>query len=86
MRKTDRRNLPPQPIERRNMITIGEYLKYTEARKQFLGRIAKGKMKILFYGKWITQKQFDKVMPPIIMPDFLANLNNVDTTKLWMHQ
>lgn len=66
--------------------TIKEYLNQRDIRANLPGRITNGTMFVFFNNEWIEDSEFKKIWPPLILPNFSADMNNVDTTRLWIHQ
>jgi hypothetical protein len=66
--------------------TIKEYLNQRDIRANLPGRIIDGAMFVFFNNEWITEQELNDFWPPIVIPNFTADLNNVDKTRLWIHQ
>ena len=82
--KNKRRKHPIPPPKNRGMISISQYIEKKTEREQTLWRLSQGEMMALFHGHWITEKEFNEVFPPVIVPDFSMNKNNVDKTRQWI--
>jgi hypothetical protein len=66
--------------------TISQYLNQRDIRANLPGRITNGIMFVFFGNEWISEEQLTAIWPPLFIPDFSANMNNVDTARLWIHQ
>lgn len=69
----------------RSLPGIGEYVQQMEEYKNYPGKIRRGKMFILFHGKWISKGEFDKLVKPPKITSFVVNPNNSDKTKSWLY-
>lgn len=69
----------------KGIISIGEYIALKQKYKSYPGKLINGQMFIYYDDEWITKKKFDKLVKKPIVPNFTANLNNPDKTKLWIH-
>lgn len=65
---------------------IAAYLEAKYFRQSFPGRIIGGVMEVFYGNEWISSSEFDKLVPRVIVPDFNVNMENVDTTRLWIHK
>lgn len=84
MSNYNRRNLKALPPEKRNIISVSEYLRKRDERANLPGRINEnGEMLILYNGEWVDADSFAKKFPPIVLPVMGANLNNTDKRNLW---
>lgn len=66
------------------IMPIADYIEMCERRKNYPGRISNGVMTVCIDGKWVSQQEFDELVPPVIVMDFMADTTNCDGTKLWM--
>ena len=67
------------------MISVGEYLCAVELYKSYPAKIIEGRMVILFNGSWIDREDFERFEKMPVIPDFKANLNNCDKSKLYLY-
>ncbi len=66
--------------------SVAEFLKVRDVYQNLPGKItADGELLIDYFGEWITAAELEAVFPRPIVPDFNANLQNVDKTKMWIH-
>lgn len=63
--------------------SISEYFRLKAFYDSFPGRIINGVMTVYYFGEWISKEEFDKLVTVPKMPDFKANLLNIDRTRLW---
>lgn len=64
---------------------IGDYLKKRDEYINLPARIDRHGIKILYKGKWLTKPELDAVFKMPTVPNFTANLENFDRTKLWQY-
>ena len=81
--KTKKTAIPP--CAHRKIMSIADYIKVKDYRANLPGRIKDGAFYVQYLGEWMLSTDFEKEFPPVVVPDFNANLHNPDKTKLWIH-
>lgn len=78
------KNNQRQKTGKPGQLSMTEYFKIKSFWDSFPGRISPdGNMKVYYFGEWISLEEFNKLVPLPSFPDFKANLNNPDKTRLW---
>lgn len=73
------------PARCRNLPTISDYLKSVSQYHSYPGRISNGKMFVLFGGKWVSKKEFDRLVKRPSVSSFVYNPNNIDGSVKWIY-
>lgn len=75
----------PKTNNERGMISIAEFIQKRNDYFNYPGKIVNGLLFVKYEGRWMPKKEFDKLVKLPITPNFTANLNNCDPTKLWIY-
>ena len=65
-------------------MTVCQYLERMEERRMCPAKIINGELMVQLHGHWISEEEFDKLLPPPIVHSFSTDITNCDKTKAWM--
>lgn len=65
-------------------MSVSAYVTRNTERQLAPGRLINGEMQVLYDGRYISQREFDRLLPPAIVFDFNARKDNSDKSKSWM--